>query len=99
MITVEVVFAQPDSQWLESVSLPEGSTLRSAIDASCILDRAGAGERQDLSFGIWGQVASSERQLRDGDRVEIYRRLLIDPKDERRKLAGVGQTMRGEKSK
>ncbi len=88
-LSVEVVFAAPDRQMLISLQLPVGATVREAALQSGLqahfaeLDLAGA------TLGIFGKiVASPETQrLEEGDRVEIYRPLLADPKEVRKRRA------------
>jgi putative ubiquitin-RnfH superfamily antitoxin RatB of RatAB toxin-antitoxin module len=86
MIEVEVVYAAVDRQVLRTVSVAEGSTVRAALLASGI-----GSEFPELDFsacplGIFGKViADAEvRPIQDGDRIEIYRPLLADPKEVRR---------------
>ncbi|OIV47911.1 RnfH family protein [Sodalis sp. TME1] len=86
-IRVEVVYALPERQYLRQLVLQEGSTLEQAIRASGLLAL-----RQDIDLdvnkvGIFSRPAKLEDQLSDGDRVEIYRPLLIDPKELRRQRA------------
>ena len=86
---VEVAHARPDRQVLLSVSVPVGTTLIEAVELSGIRD-----EFQDLDVnsarvGIFGIKAGFEDQLRPGDRVEIYRPLIADPKESRRKRASL----------
>ncbi|TCV92186.1 RnfH family protein [Biostraticola tofi] len=86
-IHVEVVYALPEKQYLRKVVLEEGSTLEQAIKASGLLT-----QRRDISLatnkvGIFSRPAKLEDQVNDGDRVEIYRPLLVDPKELRRQRA------------
>ncbi|HUL93564.1 MAG TPA: RnfH family protein [Burkholderiales bacterium] len=84
-VTVEVVFARPGRQSVHRVPLPAGSTVQDALEASGL-----AGELGKLdtgTVGIYGKVVPAGTILRDGDRVEIYRPLLADPKDLRRARA------------
>lgn len=92
-IVVEVVFALPDSQALLQVTLPHGSTAADAIDLSGIRDRFPDTDMDDLPLGVWGRPVERETVLHDGDRVELYRRLEIDPREARRQLALSGRTM------
>lgn len=62
--------------------LPAGSTLGQALDA------AGWQVEEGLDVGIWGRKAPLDRVLRDGDRVELYRPLTVDPKIARRERFG-----------
>ena len=75
---VEVVRALPETAEVRSVVLPEGATVGDAVAAS--------GLRGD-AFGIFGKQVQPEHPLRDGDRVEIYRPLVMDPKEARRRRA------------
>ena len=66
------------------LELPEGVTVAQAIAASGLLERhpsLGAGE---LCTGIWGRRQPLDAGLREGDRVEVYRGLRVDPKEARR---------------
>lgn len=77
-ITVEVVLALADRQTLRRVVLPEGSTVEDAFAAS------GLAREPGQAVGIYGKEVPARTIVRDGDRVEIYRPLLADPKDLRR---------------
>jgi len=92
-IEVEVVFATRESQTLVAVSLVDGATAADAIAQSGILDREPGGNLQDCPIGVWGKLVDHGHRLSQGDRVEIYRRLEIDPREARRQLALVGRTM------
>jgi uncharacterized protein len=78
-IRVEVVCAFPDEVKLVEVKLPSGATVRDALDASGMI--AGG------AVGMFGKVVGVETRLKDGDRVEIYRPLTADPKEQRRRRA------------
>ena len=78
-LKVEVVYALPSHEKIVSLVLPEGATV---LDA---LLKAGLGKENPV--GIFGEPATLDTRLRDGDRVEVYRRLKIDPKEARRKRA------------
>ncbi len=90
---VEVAYALPDRQFLVRVELAEGMTALGAVEASGLreLHRELAGRSLDL--GIFGQPVPSDRRLKNGDRVEIYRALTTDPREARRRLAAQGRTM------
>lgn len=85
---VEVVFAMPDKQVLETVLVPEGATVEDAIRRSGIERRFPGEELASLSVGIWGRLVERDRVVEDGDRVEIYRPLAVDPREARRLKAG-----------
>jgi putative ubiquitin-RnfH superfamily antitoxin RatB of RatAB toxin-antitoxin module len=86
-IRVEVVYARPDRQRLLEVDLPAGATLAEAIDASGIRERFPRDDLDTGPVGIWGRIVSRDAPLGDGDRVEIYRPLVRDPREARRERA------------
>jgi putative ubiquitin-RnfH superfamily antitoxin RatB of RatAB toxin-antitoxin module len=67
-----------------SLEVPEGSTLRQALDLAGWLQRFPEIEATPLALGIWGRKAGWERVLGEGDRVEVMRGLRVDPKVARR---------------
>ena len=79
-VTVEVVFARPERQ-----VLPAGSTVEDAVAASGLTGEIGS--LGPGRIGIHGKAVPARTVVRDGDRVEIYRPLLADPKDLRRRRA------------
>ena len=93
-IRVEVVFAMPERQVLVEVSLEPDASVADAIEASGIEREFPGQHLEALPVGIWGKPASRAAALRDGDRVEIYRPLVIDPKEARRRRATLGRTMK-----
>jgi len=79
MIRVVVAASPGPRQVLEwPLQLPEGATVKDALAACPQLDAAGA------EVGVWGRKAALEAPLREGDRVEVCRGLLVDPKVARR---------------
>jgi len=94
-IQIEVVFATADRQQLSLVTLPRGATAGDAIAESSIARYFPEHNLDVLQVGVWGQLVTRERVLSDGDRVEIYRALELDPREARRQLALSGQTMGG----
>ncbi len=92
-MTVEVVFAQAGRQELVTLTVPSDCSAGEAIDRSGI---ARLFPEQDLSsatIGVWGQLTDRDQVLQDGDRIEIYRPLRIDPRAARRRLAAEGKSM------
>ena len=75
---VEVVHALPEGADVVSVQLPEGATVADAVAASGL---------RGSEFGVFGKRVLPEQRVRDGDRVEIYRPLKVDPKEARRRRA------------
>ena len=84
-ITVEVVLALPGRTLLRRVVLGVGSTVADAMAAT---DLGQDGELVDMQrLGIFGRRVPPDHALRDGDRVEMYRMLVLDPKEARRRRA------------
>ena len=86
-ITVEVVHARPEKQSLLTVEVPAGATVLEAIDRSGIREEFPGLVVDPARIGIFSRKASLDEVLREGDRVEIYRPLIADPKETRRKRA------------
>ncbi|GMR14882.1 MAG: RnfH family protein [Gammaproteobacteria bacterium] len=84
---IEVVLAMPEKQELVALDLAAGATVADAIEQSGIAGMFGGFELDRDKVGIFGQRATMEQELRDGDRVEIYRSLIADPKEIRRQRA------------
>ncbi len=85
-LRVEVVYAEPDRQWRHELQLAAGSTIRQAVEAaiaSGALPRVG----DEVACGVFGRRVPLDAVLADGDRVEIYRPLALDPKEARRRRA------------
>ena len=85
-IRVEVVYAGPQRQILRVVTLPAGASVGEAIRVSGIRDVLPA-DFEPTSIGVFGRIAAPGEPLRDGDRIELYRPLRIDPKQARRRRA------------
>jgi putative ubiquitin-RnfH superfamily antitoxin RatB of RatAB toxin-antitoxin module len=86
-IRVEVVLAMPERQELIAMEVAAGSTVADAITQSGLAEMFEGFELDLEKVGIFGHKASPEQVLRDGDRVEIYRALIADPKEVRRQRA------------
>jgi len=84
-ITVEVVYALPGDQLLVELSVAPGTTAREAIAQSGILARFPQIDPDRQKMGIFGRVVKADAVLQAGDRVEIYRPLIADPKEARRR--------------
>jgi hypothetical protein len=87
-VPVQVCYALPDRQILRSLVVRHGATLHEAIKQSGILFDVPEIDLTTSRVGIHGKLKTLETVLRAGDRIEIYRPLLADPKDARRKRAG-----------
>jgi len=84
-IVVDVVYALPRRQVMRRIALPEGSTLADAIRVSGLAEEFP--EIDSACAGIYGKPAAVDENLRDRDRVEIYRSLRADPREVRRTRA------------
>ena len=86
MIRVEVVYAAVDRQELLSLDVPVGTTVRAAAVTSGTAELFPELDLAHCPLGIFGKLVGDpeQRQLEAGDRVEIYRPLLADPKEVRR---------------
>jgi len=82
-----VVCATAQRQLLRQVSLPVGSRVISAIEQSGILQEMPEVAFDPSRIGIFSRRVAPDEVLHDGDRVEIYRPLTLDPKDARRRRA------------
>lgn len=92
-ILVEVAYALPGEQRIFEVTLRDGATIREAIESSGVLEHFGGIDLERADVGVFGKAKTLDTALRDGDRVEIYRPLIADPKEVRRQLAKEGKTM------
>jgi putative ubiquitin-RnfH superfamily antitoxin RatB of RatAB toxin-antitoxin module len=93
-IKIEVVYALPHEQSLLTLELPQGITLGDAIKASGMLEKHPEIDLASNKVGIFGKLSKLDVQLRDKDRIEIYRPLIADPKEVRRKRAEEGKVMK-----
>lgn len=80
---VEVVYATAEGATSEVLELPDGTTVTAAVAASRFASTTA------VAVAIYGKVVAADRILEDGDRIELLRELLIDPKDARRRRAGL----------
>lgn len=90
-INVEVAYAIPEKQLIVSVNVDVGTTVAAAIAQSGILLEFPGLDVENSDVGIFGKATKMTTVLNDGDRVEIYRPLIADPKEVRRKRAAEGK--------
>lgn len=93
-IAVEVAYAQPDAQHLLRLELPAGSTAGDALIASRLLERCPELQIGEPVLGVWSRKVPAATVLEAGDRVEVYRPLLADPKTVRRRRAAAQRQTR-----
>ena len=86
-ISVEVALAEADRQTVLRLELPSGTTAGEALDASGIFTHHPGVDPARCAIGLFGKAIGRERRLRDGDRVEVLRPLLLDPRERRRQAA------------
>jgi putative ubiquitin-RnfH superfamily antitoxin RatB of RatAB toxin-antitoxin module len=92
---VQVLYALPEEQVIVELELAPGMTAAAAVVSSGLVERYPEIGREALVLGIWGVEVSPDRVLRAGDRVEISRALVADPRDMRRALLSGGRVMGG----
>ena len=88
MLEIEIVYGLAERQVLKSMTVAEGTTIREAVLQSSLEVEFPELDLQQAPLGIFGKAVKDETALRDGYRIEVYRPLLIDPKEARRKRAG-----------
>ncbi|MFA6972731.1 MAG: RnfH family protein [Gallionella sp.] len=93
-INIEVVYARPDEQTLLRKEVPAGTTVMAGIQASGLLEKFPELDLTALKLGIFGKLTKADAVLRDKDRIEIYRPLIADPKEVRRRRAEEGKVMK-----
>lgn len=84
-IHVQVCYATPASVFLRDVTVAAGATLRDAIELSGLLQAMPELDLAALQVGIYAKKKTLDTVLRDHDRVELYRPLIADPKQARRR--------------
>lgn len=88
-IRITVVCAFAEHAFCKELSLPPDATVADAIALAGIREACPGLEIREDRLGIFARRVAPDAALRDGDRVEIYRSLVIDPKEARRRRAGV----------
>jgi uncharacterized protein len=86
-IRVQVCYARPDRQFLLELNVPDGTTLQAAVEQSGLLVQAPEIDLEHCKVGIHGKAKPLDTTLRENDRIEIYRPLIADPKESRRRRA------------
>ncbi|MDP5138220.1 RnfH family protein [Rheinheimera baltica] len=87
LITVEVAYALPQRQSLLTVAVNHLSTVQQIIEQSGILQQFPDIDLSQQKVGIWSRPVKLTDKVKAGDRIEIYRALIADPKDLRRRRA------------
>ncbi|AUN95261.1 RnfH family protein [Pseudazoarcus pumilus] len=95
VINVEVAYALPHSHEIVKLVLPQCSTVGDAVKASGLLEKHPEIDLDGANkVGIYAKLTKPDAELRDRDRVEIYRPLIADPKAVRKKRAEEGKAMK-----
>jgi hypothetical protein len=85
MIRLEIVYAQPQHSIVKALNMPQGALIADALAAAAADEAFRGVDLANCAVGIFGRVAPRDQMLKDGDRLEIYRPLLEEPKLARRK--------------
>lgn len=93
-IDVEVAYAREDKQVILQVNVPLGTTAEQAIRFSGILEQFPEIDLDSNKIGVFSKLSKPVTELKAGDRVEIYRPLIADPKEVRRKREAEGKRMK-----
>ena len=93
-ITIEIAYARPEEQFLEQLSVAADATIQAAIETSGLLQRCPEIDLKVNKVGVFGKAAALTATLHEGDRIEIYRPLIADPKEARKKRAAEGKAMK-----
>lgn len=87
-----IAYALPSRQVVQPLEVPEGTSIRAAIEASGVLEQIPHVDLGRNKVGVFGKVKPLETILADGDRVEIYQPITVDPKKiPKRRTAGAGR--------
>ena len=93
-IQVEVVYGLAEEQALLSVDVPDGSPVKDVIIASNISKQFPEIDLEKVKVGIFGKLTKMDHIVRERDRIEIYRPLIADPKDVRKRRAAEGKRLK-----
>ncbi len=85
---IGIAYALPHRQAWFDIELPDGATIQDAINRSGILNQFPEIDLEKNKVGVYGKVSKLDAVLNDGDRVEIYRPIICDPKTVPRKAKG-----------
>lgn len=88
--SIEVAYATPEKQIILELEIEAGSSVRDAVKQSGIDRHFPEIDLQNCELGIFSKTVAPDYELIDGDRIEIYRPLIADPKEVRRQRAAMG---------
>jgi putative ubiquitin-RnfH superfamily antitoxin RatB of RatAB toxin-antitoxin module len=93
-LRVEVAYAKVDEQLIIPLEVPQGTNIQQAIEKSNILQIFPEIDLTQNKVGIFSKICTLTTLLREGDRIEIYRSLLADPKKIRQQRAAQGKVLK-----
>lgn len=93
LIEVQVAYARPDVQLVRAVSVPAGTRARDALRLSGLVAQFPEIDPERCPLGIFGREIRGDRELRAGDRLEVYRPLLRDPRTARWEAVAQGTVL------
>ena len=88
-VAIEIVFSVPEKQEVMRLEVPSGTLIRDAVRLSCIEALFPNDDLSILAVGVWNEVKSEAYEVQSGDRVEVYRSLINNAKDARRRRAEI----------
>jgi putative ubiquitin-RnfH superfamily antitoxin RatB of RatAB toxin-antitoxin module len=91
---IELVYALPHEQTLIKHKVEPGTTVAAAITSSGLLEKYPEIDLAKNKLGIFAKLTKGDAVVREGDRIEIYRPLIADPKEVRKKRAEEGKVMK-----
>jgi len=90
-ISIEIAYAEPQQQWLISLNVELGTTIEMLLQQPEVRSKLPALDFNTLDVGIFSIKKERNYQLQEGDRLELYRPLIIDPKERRRQRAEIAR--------
>ena len=90
----EVIYALPEEQILFTAEFAEEATARDVILQSGILEEYNELDIESMDIGLFGKAIKMDQMIRDKDRIEIYRPLIADPKEVRKRKAAEGKRLK-----
>ena len=94
-IKIEVVYGRAEIQMIMTATVAKSATVEEAIKASGIMEKFPEIDLKENKVGIFGKLTKlTASELHEGDRIEIYRKLIADPKEIRRQRAAEGKAMK-----
>lgn len=92
-IDIEIAYARPDRQKIVPMTVADGTTARGALLQSGLQVEFPEIDLARCDIGVFGRTVADDYALAQGDRLEVYRPLGMDPREARRRLAARGETM------